>query len=393
MLDGRIAWSAATLLRALSYPHGDRADDIAEAIAVRDARALLERFLDRYGHRLRLRGNGLAEALDAAPGTLTLHAAWDPWAGVVARSLRRDDPAPERAAVVAALHLAAGGSATSNWSCVIYEPARLRFGRCLLPAVELVAVSVNGSGVRVATRGPAGEAEVRRRPDGTYLADGVELLPTAGGRGQLTLLAHGEPEIGFPAADEGVMVPVSLDREAVSSLDDALDLLDRVAPAYTRWVEWMLHDAVIVGAEPGSPRGGVSGDWPGLVYLSAPHEPAALAELLVHEAAHQYQHLARRVGPLDDGSDQRSYWSPLKGMERPLGRLLAAYHAFGNVALVYRALIEAGVDDRGNAADRLAALFPALRATQAHLWENPALTPAGRALLDPLMRRLATLEE
>lgn len=239
MLDGRVAWSAATRLRALSYPHGDRADDIAEAIAVHDARALLERFLDRYGHRLRLRGNGLAEALDAATDTLSLRAAWDPWAGVVARALRRDDPAPERAAVVAAL---------------------------------------------------------------------------------------------------------------------------------------------------------VSGDWHWLVYVSAPHEPAALAELLVHEAAHQYQHLARRVGPLDDGSDRRSYWSPLKGMERPLSRLLAAYHAFGNVALVCRALIEAGVDDRGIAADRLAALVPALRATQAHLWENPALTPAGRAPLDPLMERLASLE-
>src|SRR6266508_6340272 len=112
MLDGRVAWSAATLLRALSHPHGDRADDLAEAIAVRDGRALLERFLEQYGHRLRLRANGLAEALDAASTALTLRSAWDPWAGAVARSLRRDDPAPERAAVVAALHLTAGGSAT-----------------------------------------------------------------------------------------------------------------------------------------------------------------------------------------------------------------------------------------------------------------------------------------
>src|SRR6266511_3780203 len=103
MLEGRVAWSAATLLRALSYPHADRADDVAEAIAVRDGRGLLERFLDRYGQRLRLRGNGLAPALESAASALTLHAAWDPWAGAVARSLRRDDPVPERTAVVAAL--------------------------------------------------------------------------------------------------------------------------------------------------------------------------------------------------------------------------------------------------------------------------------------------------
>src|SRR6266542_969084 len=123
MLEGRVAWSAATLLRALSYPHADRADDVAEAIAVRDGRGLLERFLDRYGQRLRLRGNGLAPALESAASALTLHAAWDPWAGAVARSLRRDDPVPERTAVVAALHLTAGGSSLSPWSCFLYEPA------------------------------------------------------------------------------------------------------------------------------------------------------------------------------------------------------------------------------------------------------------------------------
>src|SRR6266540_14425 len=156
MLEGRVAWSAATLLRALSYPHADRADDVAEAIAVRDGRGLLERFLDRYGQRLRLRGNGLAPALESAASALTLHAAWDPWAGAVARSLRRDDPVPERTAVVAALHLTAGGSSLSPWSCFLYEPARLRFGRCLLPTVGLISLSVDGAGVPALGRvGPA----------------------------------------------------------------------------------------------------------------------------------------------------------------------------------------------------------------------------------------------
>src|SRR6266545_1777822 len=106
MLEGRVAWSAATLLRALSYPHADRADDVAEAIAVRDGRGLLERFLDRYGQRLRLRGNGLAPALESAASALTLHAAWDPWAGAVARSLRR-----ELALAVELLPLRAGAAA------------------------------------------------------------------------------------------------------------------------------------------------------------------------------------------------------------------------------------------------------------------------------------------
>jgi HEXXH motif-containing protein len=393
MLDGRVAWSAATLLRALSHPHADRADDVAEAIAVRDGRALLERFLDRYGQRLRLRGNGLAEALETATSGLTLQAAWDPWAGAVARSLRGDDTAPERTAVLAGLHLTAGGSSISSWSCFLYEPARLRFGRCLLPTAQLVAVSVDGSGVRVATRGPGGERRVTLTPEAAWRADGGELLPVVGeGRQQLTLLAGTEPGVGYPPSGDAVVAPAGPGLDAVASLESALALLGRAAPAYLRWVQWALRDLVVVRGEPPSPWSGTSAGWPGVMGLSAPHPPAVLAELLVYEATHQYLHLAERVGPVDDGSDARRYWSPLKAAERPLGRLLAAYHAFGNVALLHRACVEAETDDGGYAAGRLASLLPALRTTEAHLWENPALTPAGRALLQPLMARLATLE-
>jgi HEXXH motif-containing protein len=391
MLDGRVAWSAATLLRALSYPHEDRADDVAEAIAVREGRALLERFLDRYGQRLRLRGNGLAQALETAGSGLTLRAAWDPWAGAVARSLRDEDPAPERTAAVAALHLTVGGSSISSWSCRLDEPARLRFGRCLLPTAELVAVSVDGSGVRVTTRGPGGERQVTLTPEAAWRADGG-LLPVVGPRRQLTLLAEAEPGIGYPPAGEGMTRRGGPRPEAVASLEEALALLGRVAPAYLRWVEWALRDVVVVDGEPASPRSGVSARWPAVVCLSAPHGPGVLAELLVRQATHQYLHLAERVGPVDDGSDERRHWSPLESAERPLGRLLAAYHAFGNVALLHRASVEARVDDGGYAAGRLAWLLPALRTTKAPLWENPALTPAGRALLDPLMQRLAALE-
>jgi HEXXH motif-containing protein len=390
MLDGRVAWSAATLLRALSYPHEDRADDVAEAIAVREGRAILERFLDRYGHRLRLRGHGLAEALEGATSTLTLRSAWDPWAGAVARSLERDDPAPERTAMLAALHLAASGDAAAPWSCVLYEPAPLRFGRWLLPPVELVTLLADGEGVRVAARGAWGELEVTADGGGDPVG-AAELLPAVGEPEPLSLLPAAEPGIGFPPADEGAAVPGRVPPEAAESVALSLALIGRAAPAYRRWVGWGLRDGVVVPAGPGSPRAGASADWPGLVFLSAPHDPAALAELLVHEATHQYLQLASRVGPVDDGSDQDAYRSPLEGMERPLSRLLAAYHAFGNVALVLWGFVEAGVDQRGRAADRLAALLPALRTTEVHLWQNPALTPAGRALLDPLLARLSAL--
>jgi HEXXH motif-containing protein len=390
MLDGRVAWSAATLLRALSYPHEDRADDVAEAIAVREGRAVLERFLDRYGHRLRLRGHGLAEALESASSTLTLRSAWDPWAGAVARSLDGEDQAPERTAMLAALHLAAAGEPGGPWSCMLYEPAPLRFGRWLLPPVDRVTLAVDGAGPRLAARGAWGGCELTADGGGEPAA-GAELLASAGGLARLTLLGAAEPRIDFPPPPEGIVVPARVPPEAAGALDAALELIGRAAPAYLRWLGWALRDVVVLPAEQGSTRSGASADWPGLIWLSAPPDPAALAEPLVHEATHQYLHLAARVGPIDDGSDQRTYWSPLRGGERTLPRLLAAYHAFGNVALVLHGLVASGEDRRGRAADRLVALLPALRTTEGQLWRHPALTPSGRALLDPLLARLATV--
>ena len=397
---GRAAWSAATLLRALSHPHADRADDVAEAIATRDARSMLGRFLDRHAQRIRWRSDGLVEALETASTALTLRSAWDPWAGAMARSLGGDDPRPVLTAVIAGLHLTAAGAVSRAWSCLLAEPSRLRFGRWVLPPVEAVSVSVDGPRPRVVAGGPQGAHEATLSPEGIGRSRDGERLPAVGTTPQLTLLARAEPGIGFPPeaiGPDAASPSHGLPSGAAASVEAALTLLDATAPDYHRWVGWTLRDLVVVRAAPGDLTGATaaaiasrpSPGWPGLARVPAPLEPAVLAELLVHEAACQCLLLAERVGPLDDGSDPSVYRSPLWGGERTLGQLVAAYHGFGNAVLLHRAM---GLIDGDHSARRLPELLPALRAVEAKLHDNPALTPVGRALCDPLRERLADVE-
>jgi HEXXH motif-containing protein len=123
--------------------------------------------------------------------------------------------------------------------------------------------------------------------------------------------------------------------------------------------------------------------------MSVGSNPLALAEMLIHEATHQYYHLLTRVAPVHDGSDDNLYYSPVKRRGRPLPFILLAYHAFGNVLLFTRACIQAGVPDpqqylRKNEAE----LVPQLQQLEEGLRQTRALTPAGLALWRGLADRI-----
>jgi len=115
----------------------------------------------------------------------------------------------------------------------------------------------------------------------------------------------------------------------------------------------------------------------------------SLAETLVHEASHQYFYLLSRLEPVDDGTDKNLYYSPFAGTERSLDRILLAYHACGNILLLYRLCQQNGAPDDGYCAQREDAVMTQLAQLAAPLRNNFALTWVGRALYDPLVERLA----
>lgn len=117
-----------------------------------------------------------------------------------------------------------------------------------------------------------------------------------------------------------------------------LHLLETCAPDYHRWVTRVVNTIIVI---PTPPTGDCSGSWPdssGCVYLSQPISALKVAEVLVHEASHQYFHMAERISPSKRPDEHGLYYSPSVGTERPLDRILLAYHAFANVLNFYSKL-------------------------------------------------------
>ena len=169
----------------------------------------------------------------------------------------------------------------------------------------------------------------------------------------------------------------------------AVKLLETHSPSYERWCGRVLRSLILLDSG-GRPEmfSASTAQRPGVVESS--HHPEAIknAESLVHEASHQHFFLAEMLGAVDDGSDTKLYYSPVVQRERPIDRILFAYHAFANVMLLYRACLRAGVDTGGFCElehDKLSAPLHHLDST---LRATTALTSVGRALWTPLAREL-----
>jgi HEXXH motif-containing protein len=126
----------------------------------------------------------------------------------------------------------------------------------------------------------------------------------------------------------------------------------------------------------------------GFSHFSAYSNAAALAELLIHEAAHQYFNVLCLLGPFDDGTDQTLYHSSAVGRPRPLDRIGVAYHAFANVMIYYRECVAKGIQDDGWCARHIESWTEGLRVLEQPLRGNPALTDIGKALCEPLIERV-----
>jgi ADP-heptose:LPS heptosyltransferase len=187
--------------------------------------------------------------------------------------------------------------------------------------------------------------------------------------------------------------PESITDEAwLWNLAQAAQLLDDHAPAYAKWVRRVVRHIVPLSTSSGRTLSSSDPRAPGVVRLSLDHDPATIAELLVHEASHAYFQLLEQTGPVDDGSDQQLYYSPFKQADRPVRVILLTYHAFANVVLLYRALLRsrAPVSKRhvlGEVNDTLRKLEPLEDA----LFTTRALTPAGAAVRSALKARLVEI--
>jgi HEXXH motif-containing protein len=355
------------------------------------ARGLTRALVELHGEDLASTGprlpSYLAPWFDGAdlPG-----AGWDPSFGDAYRAMHVGTPL-EITTIVAgvATHLGSLGLAGS-WECELVAPVRLRWGDLLLPPATSVQVESDSSRAIVQTRVEGGEPkrfELERQVGGWACEELESLLVVTRHGVHIRVLTRG----ALVVRDFDELVSKALptvDPRMVTVLDEAVELIHEFAPTYVPWVRRALHHMFILEPRKDTIESGSVEHYPGLIHLSAHAHPLPMAELLVHEAAHQHMNTLAKVGAVDDGSDTQRYYSPPVDKHRKVSLIVAAYHAFANVLLFYRMCERNGLDNVQECRRQERILLPWMEQLERPLRDNPALTDIGRALWLPLRDQL-----
>jgi HEXXH motif-containing protein len=345
------------------------------------ARALRARRI--AGDFLRRRRDAIGEPLAAqvarVPGFACAHPTQtDRALTTLAAALTSPDSDPSAAAARALLLLLTAGADLTVADIELERPARLGWHGHLLPKTRRV---VSATSERVELDLPNGDLQVFVRGE---LAGDSRAVPLPY-IDALCVIAPWAVDTYASIHVPFALSPLAID-DIVVPLRDAWRLIERASPETFQWCGRVATDVIALAGDAGTSRSGSNRDAPGQLALSVPAPTLTLAELFVHECSHQYFHLAEELGPVDDGSDRRLYWSPLTRSERPLDRILIAHHAVANIIRFYRDVAGRGLDVDGHVEAEIDRQTECLHALETALETTSALTERGRALYTPASR-------
>jgi len=178
-----------------------------------------------------------------------------------------------------------------------------------------------------------------------------------------------------------------------SKVNLALELLRDFASPYLDWVDKITNKIIVFDSDSDSHI--KSGSWEeamSLYNLSVNHDVYIIAELLVHESSHQYFNLLKKI---DDFAKPHEslYYSAAVDKDRPLWAILIAYHAFANIVLFYRMLIENKADWKEIIVEREKENMLLVNSLATHLVNNKYLTDTGKTLFLSLHERITNKSE
>lgn len=334
-------------------------------------------FLRCRGDEVARSSSGLTEFLSVwCQGDVTIEEAM--LLPLAIRSLRNADLDPVWIAALSAAHLHAAGR-EGAWRATFAQKAPVRFGCRQTPPIRDLAVTAWKDRIDVSLDDCAA-MEV-----GTMKSDIPMVQSTPAG---VPILGRNTQRV-LPLDNSVAYTHASLD-EVERELAEALSILGRSAPEYLKWIEDSLSAIVPVEspAENALQSFSLTGV-NGVVFVSFPSPSLKIAEMLVHECSHQYFHFGLLDTLFTNGMDTSLYWSPYVSQNRPIDRILIAFHAFANIVLFYRACLAAGASDLSEAAEReIAISLPHLGAMSDYLQRSRGLSPTGRGLFEPLRDEL-----
>jgi HEXXH motif-containing protein len=378
-----------------SFPHEGVDEALFDTVAITHAQSVTAWLTTTYRDEIAGSGNNLLEyLLEWMNGMPRFDTVWDLAFGRAQLSLKKGWMACGPIGVHVGLRLAESGY-SGEWQARM-RPSTVRLGNLFLPNVAEADVSVDSDSARIVLRRTDG---IERRPyqipqTGTWKCEGATCLASVG-INRPVYLYPGEALID-EALDstifEGVRPVRSVDSSVVNCFQEGFGKLARYAPEYLHWVERVVHGILVCPHEDGfRVVSGSAEDAPGILHVSYPLSPMDIAEILVHESAHQYFYLLQRAGPVDNGTDQELYWSPPIRKKRPLSRILMAYHALANVRTLYEAVDGDNASDTAYVNANREQLEEFVSVLDGPLRNNPALTELGRGLYEPLAERLAAI--
>jgi HEXXH motif-containing protein len=355
---------------------------LLELLLVEHAQHQTNQFLSRAAPRIAEASSGLLATLStwaAGPATLAQAQGFP----LALATFHKADHDPVWVAALAATHLHAEGF-EGDWCATFARPSALRFATFVTPALRKVAVSARAGEVSFKPDGHVSAAQVLScmPPDGWLPLRSAHL-----GHGTLKVF-DGETGAVLPIVNEYGYAPQPT-LEVVQTLERAGALLHRFAPGFLTWVTDSVWGLVPIRNQNNLTSSLSTRTLYGVPFIGFPVEPMLAAELLVHEASHQYYHYVQlRTEPCNN-KDTSLYPSPYAKKGRTIDWILVAFHAFANIVLLYREMLAAGLDEgQDTAKGGIAYHLPILTAFSDALTQSPGLTEAGRMLFEPLREQL-----
>jgi HEXXH motif-containing protein len=378
--------------KQFSHPGREFNDAVFSTILTAHGSHVAAAFVNKHRNNIVSCSQGLADLLSIGHNW-PVRGVWDVSFGLAQH--HEGGPSLLSTAAQMALSLMSAG-VPARWSASFTTPVHLRFASRNLRSLIQIAVASDGIRVEIEGKSVDGtQSWIFERDRADWRAASLAPSPRiGGGAGIELLLASDLPDCELDEAAAAGLPPVTqFMPDMARPFEDALEFLSAFTPSYKRWVDRVLTGIVLYQRNEAKSGSGSRGDMPGVIACSLSFDRTELAEVMVHEACHQYFYVATRVGPADDGRDNTLYYSPPVKRERPIDRILIAYHAFANVLVWYDEVVRAGADDHGAIARREALLRPQVEVLEKTLAANQNLTELGEALFVPLKQELEDVRE
>jgi HEXXH motif-containing protein len=376
-------------LRGFSCPFELFSEELHNLLLREHAASVARLTLDRHESHVRSASQGLVDALQIwLDGGFSLARPSDPAFGQTQGALGAAVPAEVvDGSCAIALYLASEGL-PSKWDVQLSRTRTFRWGAFVLPPAERIAIESDGRAGVIETRNNGTSHRIQIQNGASGWTSNLTPMPRISvAEGALTVLPR--EALDFQLPDHVMSEALGhIEPEMLEPFRQAVGILEQYVPEYIPWVRRALSHIFLLNPLQGKVESGSMENYLGFSHFSAYSNAAALAELLIHEAAHQYFNVLCLLGPFDDGTDQTLYHSSAVGRPRPLDRIGVAYHAFANVMIYYRECVAKGIQDDGWCARHIESWTEGLRVLEQPLRGNPALTDIGKALCEPLIERV-----